>query len=72
MTEECDFCGTEKPDAKMRFTAHHPVWPSDGSPSYLSWEREAVCDCCFRWFLKALPTDEQRQLTREKNGEVSS
>ena len=69
--DQCDFCGVEKPDTEWRFTEFYPVWPSDGSPSYLSWDEERVCGCCFRSFLDGRPTDEQRQLTLEKNGEGS-
>ena len=67
--DQCDFCGVVG-ETQMRFTEHYPIWPSDGSPPYLDWEREAVCGCCFSCFLEDLP-EEQRQLTLEKNGEGS-
>lgn len=67
--DQCDFC-TRVAETQMRFTEHYPVWPSDGSPPYLRWEREAVCETCFRCFLDDLH-EEQRQLTLEKNGGAS-
>ncbi len=64
MTDECDYCCTEKPDVVMRYTQPLPVW-NDGV-ALISWEWEAVCSQCFDEIIDDY-TATDRRMVLEKN-----